>query len=346
MGRGGVALVGGAIADHMLPTSDAFRAAVGGVKVGYAGHIPNAQTHFGASHFGRVEAEDPGGPARSAPPRRCEFSIPRDASIEQGKSLPLPSRPYSASTTGAAGGHGLAHNALARRVVCHPSPHYGPPSRRQSEIAIGYGGHRQGARDAGDRAVHDLVGAFNHRGYTTSRRGQLSAGSTSSAALEVPLGSQSDRSTEASRQLRSADQICFAPAAGRVPAHNDWRVHSEHAPPPVPDTAKAYVAQVGGIVPGYAGFVPRSQSHYGSSHLGGVRGPVGGGAVRSASGAQRGHVGKTSHKTLRVQARKEEASQRASSAAISYAGHRPTDHHTFGVAYYRPSHPNEGLYCA
>ena len=47
-----------------------------------------------------------------------------------------------------------------------------------------------------------------------------------------------------------------------------------------------------------------------------------------------------------LQARKEEASQRASSAAITYAGHRPTDHHTFGVAYYRPSHPNEGLYCA
>ena len=28
--------------------------------------------------------------------------------------------------------------------------------------------------------------------------------------------------------------------------------------------------------------------------------------MRSASGAQRGHVGKTSHKTLRVQARMEE----------------------------------------
>jgi len=339
MGRGGVALVGGAIADH---TSGAFRAAVGGIKVGYAGHIPNAQTHFGASHYGRVEADNPGGPARSAPPRRCDLPMPRDASIEQGKSLPLPSRPYSASTSGAAGGYGLAHDAQARRIVCHPSPHYGPPSRCQSATAIGYGGHRLGARDAGDRIVHDLVGAFNHRGDTTvSRRAHQLSGGTSSA-----VGSQSDRSTDASRQPCSADQIGHAAAAGRVPVHNDWRVHSERAPPPVPHTAKAYVAQVGGILPGYAGFVPRSQSHYGSSHLGGTRDPVGGNVMRSASGAQRGHVGKTSHKTLRVQARKEEASQRASSAAITYAGHRPTDHHTFGVAYYRPSHPNEGLYCA
>lgn len=246
MGRGGVALVGGAIADH---TSGAFRAAVGGIKVGYAGHIPNAQTHFGASHYGRVEADNPGGPARSAPPRRCDLPMPRDASIEQGKSLPLPSRPYSASTSGAAGGYGLAHDAQARRIVCHPSPHYGPPSRCQSATAIGYGGHRLGARDAGDRIVHDLVGAFNHRGDTTvSRRAHQLSGGTSSA-----VGSQSDRSTDASRQPCSADQIGHAAAAGRVPVHNDWRVHSERAPPPVPHTAKAYVAQVGGILPGYAG---------------------------------------------------------------------------------------------
>ena len=64
--------VGQAYKPHDLNRTENFRAAVGGIKVGYGGHVPGEKNHFGSNHQGklpRVEYEQPQAFPQGSPPR-------------------------------------------------------------------------------------------------------------------------------------------------------------------------------------------------------------------------------------------------------------------------------------
>lgn len=237
-----------------LPTTDFFRTAIGGVKPGYTGFVPHARAHFGSSHFGHVEADDPGGPARTgSPPKTDHAVIARHlAALEQSTvacvgipSLPLPSGPFTASTSSAAG-------AAPYRQVRHcgyqdPKPPSvlvsWPPARQSASSStprraiIGFGGHRPGERDAHDKVVHGLVGAYHqvhanvvgrqqtvHRGQ--GRNGQGDSGRRGNFADERTCVQDVGALIEAGKNIQNT-----------VAAHNDWTVHAASPPPAIPSSA-------------------------------------------------------------------------------------------------------------
>jgi hypothetical protein len=72
-------------------SADNFRRAVGGIKVGYQGHVPRAQTHFASSHFGQVaESEKRGWTAQ-----RGHTAIAAEKSIDRSPNEPSRRAAYS-----------------------------------------------------------------------------------------------------------------------------------------------------------------------------------------------------------------------------------------------------------
>ena len=55
---------------HEQSRSERFRGQVSGIKVGYGGHVPGAQNHFGSNHQGQVPLRDAASIVpHAAPPR-------------------------------------------------------------------------------------------------------------------------------------------------------------------------------------------------------------------------------------------------------------------------------------
>lgn len=111
---------------------------------------------------------------------------------------------------------------------------------------------------------------------------------------------------------------------------------------PLPeDRTDAYLRAVGGVVPSYAGHVPKSQYHYGSKHLGGVSDPKMQSelAIDPAAGkaAQRDHAASKldyySHEPAR------DATMRAHLSLPGYGGHKRGDAEAFGSSYHSVGSP-------
>jgi len=118
-----------------------------------------------------------------------------------------------------------------------------------------------------------------------------------------------------------------APAQQDSAWHNDWRVHQPDPPPPMPGgNAEQYRSQVGGMLAGYAGYVPGNETHCASSHIGGI-----------STLAQRGH-NLTKSALLREQADKWHS--RAATSVIGYSGLRPKANNGLGMSYWASERRN------
>ena len=108
-------------------------------------------------------------------------------------------------------------------------------------------------------------------------------------------------------------------------SHNDWRVVQPEPPATMPKEATQYRQEVGGVLPGYSGFVPGKELHYASSHAGGLH-----------SAAQRGHEkSKLTHLLCESpDTRGKQMSQKAAKSAVGYAGQRPLATEAFGLSYW------------
>ena len=327
--------------DAPLPTAAPFRVAVGGILPGYAGHVPHAQLHIGAAHTGGVR--------RSAPRdanihlRLAEAHIiARHKFNDDCHSLPLPNA-----------SNGYYVNSPQRPDISKLDALWAPNysgSRGPQSDAIGrlhrttY--HRgPGRRAAEERAVHACVGAFHDESTPYSEVHPGHAARRPASARDRRLEDRGHNLQEEATRIATVSQQI---KAGRnvqniVAATNDWLMHSATPPPPLPAGASAYRAQVGGIVPGYAGHVPQSREHSASSHVGGVHAV----AVKGTVGAQRGHVGKSTSTAASFMRESRgpatapaseggTAGGRAARSAVGYAGHRPANStHTWGVSYWR-----------
>ena len=267
--------------DAPLPTAAPFRVAVGGILPGYAGHVPHAQLHIGAAHTGGVR--------RSAPRdanihlRLAEaHTIARHKFNDDCHSLPLPNA-----------SNGYYVNSPQRPDISKLDALWAPNysgSRGPQSDAIGrlhrttY--HRgPGRRAAEERAVHACVGAFHDESTPYSEVHPGHAARRPASARDRRLEDRGHNLQEEATRIATVSQQI---KAGRnvqntVAATNDWLMHSATPPPPLPAGASAYRAQVGGIVPGYAGHVPQSREHSASSHVGGVHAV----AVKGTVGAAR-----------------------------------------------------------
>lgn len=309
-----------------LPTADAHRQRVGGILPGYAGHVPHAQSTFGAAHTGGIN-------------RSSWSHNAKQVSVKpEVHSLPLHSAPFTASRTEAAG-RVEKQADYVRRLF-----------RARGSIP-GYTGHRgPGQRAAEERAAHDVIGTFHAEvvPYSEGHPSMMSSGAARaqrpSSARGTPRRSSKDR--EEARRIATAGQLI---AQGKniqttVGAHNDWLVHAVTPPPPPPPsahdarTACGYREQVGGILTTYAGHVPHAKDHYFSSHKGGVHeaGPKG-------HLYQRGHAGKsqpTEHSIMRAARSASDPGGRAARAPAGYRGHMAGNKHTWGISYHRGAQPD------
>lgn len=307
--------------------------ASGGVKLGYSGFVPHARRHFGSMSKGRVDGQE-GAHQQSA-------SASRTAAAQ------------GASTIEGGGNTGtLLLPSMVSEIEGTPPPK--PPTPQFGGAVIGYGGHRPRYtfEDGHGRRVESYKGSPMLAERTPFRRGHREL--TSKVGLSRRLEQEQRPRTaltprtppsrdEHGRVHGDSDGDGVADSAGTLDAFlarstrmkgvvvNDWQVHQRQPPPPVPDDSRAYRLGAGGIVPGWAGRVPRSAEHFGSSHVGMRSHPSATQRPRSA-GAQRGHVGKTAGGALFREHDDNQTSVLAADAVIGYAGHLPRAQHAFGVS--------------
>lgn len=116
----------------------------------------------------------------------------------------------------------------------------------------------------------------------------------------------------------------------RTGSHNDWAVHQQQPPPPMPVDSAQYRQQVGGLIAGYSGFVPGSEVHCASSHLGNMQ-----------TLEQRGHESSKLTNLLRVPPVRD-TSVKAGNSAVGYAGLRPQSSEGLGISYWGGDPAAEG----
>lgn len=282
----------------------------GGVKMGYMGFVPHGKRHYGSSHKGGVDGTRPG-----LLEQRKVAQAPKEIT-ESGNAwfgtLQLP---------------GMIEDAKAAFVGSDASS---IPMQPRGGAPLGYAGHRP--MQINENSDHPLARMTPYRRHFREISGKV--------GTERPSSAPSAR-----RQLPKHDGFtphAFRPATQALGV-NDWLVHQKAPPPGLPpDSATShrastaaleYVCDVGGVAAGYAGFVPHSAAHCGSSHVG-MHGlvPKGGHSAR----AQRGHTGKVDGTILRVQAERNKMSRLAGGAAIGYSGHLPGASLGFGMSPWKP----------
>jgi hypothetical protein len=192
----------------------------------------------------------------------------------------------------------------------------------------GYSGHRP------REAIED--GGLSHY---SGRLGQLTPWRRHYKPIATKVGVDAKDAwvPQTSTSHSSAPPKPAATTKGRRAAWsvNDWEVHQPERPPPLPETSGQWRRSVGGVAAGYAGFVPLSAEHCGSSHVG-MR------ECWAGERAQRGHVGKSASGVLmRHTAEPPIASRLASSGVMGYAGHQPAENLGFGVSGWRSQQGGE-----
>ena len=288
-------------------TNHQYLAASGGVKQGYMGFVPHSRRQFGSSHKGGVDGTRP------------DLKAQRER-LQHAASVP------DAPTMGTLQLPGMVEDAAFARVGAVQTA----PTQPVGGAILGYSGHRPKCVDQRSASPRAVVTPW--RRHFRELSDKVGVGAQAS-----PRRPSSARST-ASKQ-RSASQSALRPV-NRALGVNDWLVHQDRPPPPLPPDSLAYVRSVGGVAAGYQGFVPHSAAHCGSSHMGmhSSRGTTGYNVRRPHSAGsmppQRGHVGKVVGPTMRVQADRTEMSGTAGAAVVGYSGHLPGAHCGFGISPY------------
>lgn len=173
---------------HSRDKVESFRSAVGGIKVGYAGHMPGAQNHFGSASAGEVPLSDfraaAGMPAQQKSMYATEAS--RQGPRGQLADTHLTLSPGHGVRDGPATPHvgPAAHRTMREGPTprsyreSHPHaaagfadnvPRGGMPPREAQRPAsnsptVGYAGHVRGERELTDRSVRGQVEAYNRSG--------------------------------------------------------------------------------------------------------------------------------------------------------------------------------------
>jgi len=174
-------------------------------------------------------------------------------------------------------------------------------------VVPGYAGHRPGARDVHHKMAFGGVPTFNH------------------PRLRTPPG--------------QGARLDNRPTTNFQEYGVGWKVPEERP-------NENFREAVGGVLSSYGGFVPHAQSHFGSSHVGGL-----------SNAGVRGHVAQRDHHPAveRRHADKEldlRGRTRLSAApVVGYQGHLPKAIDAFGTSYWRSSTPDvqreaEALYTA
>jgi len=119
---------------HVQDRTDQFRSSVGGIKVGYGGHVPGHQNHFGSNHQGNVPRHDasPQVFIHGSPPRPPTEGEIRKAEFEPARHL--------AQATGTARQHHEVHGA--GRVAPFGLDHDNAPYITETTRVNGAGGPR------------------------------------------------------------------------------------------------------------------------------------------------------------------------------------------------------------
>ena len=295
-----------------------YLAASGGVKIGYTGFVPHSRRHFGSSHRGGVDGTRP--------------DVQAQRRAQQGADV-VPEGP----ATGTLLLPGMAEDAEFARV----QPVARVPKQPVGGALIGYGGHRPRhvTVESGSSTPKLTPWRRFHAPLTDKVGEQYTAqpvppdAAARDAARQPPPSARPVSAPSGERGRRSRRRPDAGPPTLRPSADalgvNDWSVHQSVPPPPLPADASEYVSAVGGVKAGYAGFVPHSAAHFGSSHIGMHE--------RAAPGPtpQRGHLGKTDGSLLRVKADTAAVSPQAAAALVGWGGHLPGAQLTFGVSAWR-----------
>jgi hypothetical protein len=110
--------VGQGFKPHEQNRTEQFRSAVGGIKVGYGGHVPGEKSHFGSNHQGqlpRVEYEQPRTFSHGSPPRPLSEGEVRKLEFEPAWHL--------AQASGTAKQHYEVTYSNVARARAHTSPY-------------------------------------------------------------------------------------------------------------------------------------------------------------------------------------------------------------------------------
>ena len=307
------------------PTSHDFLARSGGVTLGFAGHVPHAQTTIGSRDKGGKHGPRPTDAWRHEPD-------PPD-----GLTLPLPSAPFTGSTARAAGATRKGDDD--GRGGDQDGSTFGTSSTTAVKVA------REAFVDSQVRASRDDAAAVG-----------ASAGETNADLAiwrhtkpYVQPASMRPRQSLQARTVSEEEESLLASvgslvAAGRlqssVAAHNDWLVHSPAGPPqPTPAYLPAdFLECVGGAKVGYTGHVPGRTQDFGYSAIGRTRG-----APSSSVGATHGrqNLGQRGHdhgtklgNAFRVPA-DASISSLAATSAVGYEGAQPNAKQSLGISYWR-----------
>ena len=302
-----------------------YLASSGGVKTGYTGFVPHARRHFGSSHRGGVDGPD-----------GAHNQIPSDARIAAAQ---------GAKGIEAGGNMGTLQTPSMIEEVTGIHPRTPAPRMDPNGGAIlGYGGHRprHAFEDAHGRKVDSYRGSPMIAQQTPHRRGHRALPGKVGARPQQQWVPPPKRSLTPPPSWRDSDPG-EGGAAGQLDEFlaksttmkgivtNDWLVHQAEPPPSLPASSRTYRRSVGGIVPGWQGFVPHSAAHCGSSHVG-MRASGASLERPKSAGEQRGHIGKTSGGELFRQHDDNSTSTIAAGAVLGYAGHLPSALHAFGVS--------------
>lgn len=226
-------------------------------------------------------------------------------------------------------GHGRLELSLADvKPAAAPFTPFRGQQRSDARVPFGAGRYS----DAGRDSCRDSERSFG--GYSMalatqapeSRRSMLSTPPASQRASRdstprVAPGRSSRGGTPPPSQRRSASYSTTSHDVGlNVAAPSGLRTHfaADQASAAQP-TSDGFKRAVGGVVPGYGGFVPNATTHYGTSHLGGV-------ATSAASPLAQ--VGHGDHVTRMDERRAAEvaghvASHVAAASIPGYKGHVP-----------------------
>jgi hypothetical protein len=304
----------------------------GGVKLGYTGFVPHSRRHFGSPHKGGVDGPDG---AHCTSPTAMRLAASQEGA--RGQNL------HDGSNMGSLMLPSMIEEQQGIRPV-----EKAPMMRTDGGAILGYGGHRpkhtfedmKGRPSSAPYRGSPMVAQQTpHRRYHAdlgikvgTKPGDVHNWVPGARRAITPPPSWRDAEKGAGGAAGQTDEFLAKSTKMKGIVVNDWRVHQAEPPPSLPPSSRSYKQAVGGILPGWQGFVPHSAAHCGSSHVGLRSGGASPERRADDARAQRGHVGKSGGGALFRQHDDNSTSTFAAGAVIGYSGHIPSALHAFGVS--------------
>ena len=217
---------------HEHNRTEAFRAAVGGIKVGYGGHVPGERNHFGSNHQGQLPRVEYSEPAQS------HASLPGPPSEGEIRKMEFEPAWHLAQATGTAKQHFEVHHRSGRSAPFGLDSINAPYVTEQSR-PLGTGGPRgqlMTRANGGSSRATAMAGREGASGGVLSEFHGLQRHAAGAARAQPGAVAQSlyDRDVNGQRAVRVSEFVYSPPhalplAVGNASGNADLTQHAGSA---------------------------------------------------------------------------------------------------------------------